>query len=655
MWNEPPSRSGRGVRGSSPNASTRGGQNPYSPYRPYGEQTGTRMPSTRGRMPGMAHRANDGGWDEAEQQDTQHHHVGIAIFHDGNPGHLWRGQIASLLGEATLGAGVVMWLYNLIGTPISIGLAVASLGLPFLLAGPLAARFENARDPAVALKWIGRLRFVLALGLIAMHYHTILPVVYLLLFLVSYCGRLHDAAHIAAMRVCLAPGEPELVANDTHIGAALAAVVGPLLATLLYVLVGERILGVSIGAAVLFIISLNSENFLDTLPQPRRAFLVATPEAVALEGEMPLLADDEDNDDPELHREEALPEWYQQGPRHVFQAIGDIRAGLGLAGSVGSSSGALWALAVLALIGGGLAVLEVFYVSNALGLPAFYLGPLLACEGAGMALGLLLVGNALARNKWRGTFMTGMIGAGLALALLGLLPMMPLALALMLVLGVMNALAVSGARHGLFAGFDGIERRALAAGEGWVVALCGLVGALAFAIFLGGSNGLHLPIKVTQWSVTDLLALAGIALALAGVLCGTVLSSNTMPRVKGKKRGKGKNGNGAKGKNGNRAKGKKAGDSSGKSRSPGRLPALDGDEGDSDYLPATGEHEAWEGDDQWGGDQDEFAASYGYGNTGYHDGVPADDGYADAGNDDPGSRRSAQRPPPRDNRNRPRW
>jgi hypothetical protein len=653
MWNEPPPRSGRGVRGSNPNASTRGGQNPYSPYRPYGEQTGTRMPSTRGRMPGMAHRANDGGWDEAEQQDTQHHRVGIAIFHDGNPGHLWRGQIASLLGEATLGAGVVMWLYNLIGTPISIALAVASLGLPFLLAGPLAARVENARDPGVALKWIGRLRFVLALGLIAMHYHTILPVVYLLLFLVSYCGRLHDAAHIAAMRVCLAPGEPELVANDTHIGAALAAVVGPLLATLLYVLVGERILGVSIGAAVLFIISLNSENFLDTLPQPRRAFLVATAEAVALEGEMPLLADDDD--DPELHREEALPEWYQQGPRHVFQAIADIRAGLGLAGSVGSSSGALWALAVLALIGGGLAVLEVFYVSNALGLPAFYLGPLLACEGAGMALGLLLVGNALARNKWRGTFMTGMIGAGLVLALLGLLPMMPLALALMLVLGVMNALAVSGARHGLVAGFDGIERRALAAGEGWVVALCGLVGALAFALFLGGSNGLRLPIKVTQWSVTDLLALAGIALALAGVLCGTVLSSNTMPSVKGKKRGKGKNNNGGKGKSGKGAKGKKAGNSSGKSRSPGRLPALDGDEGDSGYLPATGEHEAWEGDDQWGGDQDEFAASYGYGNTGYHDGVPADDGYADDGYDDPSSRHSARRPPPRENRNRPRW
>ena len=647
MWNEPPSRSGRGVRGSNPNASTRGGQNPYSPYRPYGEQTGTRMPSTRGRMPGMAHRADAGGWDEAEQQDT-HHHVGIAIFHDGNPGHLWRGQIASLLGEAPLGAGVVMWLYNLIGTPISIALAVASLGLPFLLAGPLAARIENVRDPGVALKWIGRLRFVLALGLIAMHYDTILPVVYLLLFLVSYCGRLHDAAHIAAMRVCLAPGEPELVANDTHIGAALAAVVGPLLATLLYVLVGERILGVSIGAAVLFIISLNSENFLDTLPQSRRAFLVATPEAVALEGEMPSLADDEDDDDPELHREEALPEWYQQGPRHVFQAIADIRAGLGLAGSVGSSSGALWALAVLALIGGGLAVLEVFYVSNALGLPAFYLGPLLACEGAGMALGPLLADNALARNKWRGTFMTGMIGAGLALALLGLLPMMPLALALTLVLGVMNALAVSGARHGLFAGFDGIERRALAAGEGWVVALCGLVGALAFAIFLGGPDGLHLPIKLTQWSVTDLLALAGIALALAGVLCGTVLSSNTKPRVKGKKRAKGKNGNRAKGTNGK-------GDSSGKSRSPGRLPALDGDEGDSGYLPATGEHEAWEGDDQWGDDQDEFAASYGYGNTGYHDGVPADDGYANDGYDDPGSSRSARRPPPRENRNRPRW
>src|SRR5262249_47007996 len=149
----------------------------------------------------------------------------------------------------------------------------------------------------------------------------------------------------------------------------------------------------------------------DTLPPPRRAFLVATAEAVALEGEMPLVADDEEEDDPEQRREEELPEWYQQGPRHALQAIADIRAGLGLAGASGSRSGALWALGVLALVGGGLAVLEVFYVTEALGLAAFYLGPLLACEGAGMAVGPLLVANALARNAWRGAFMGGMIGA----------------------------------------------------------------------------------------------------------------------------------------------------------------------------------------------------------------------------------------------------
>src|SRR5262249_36703060 len=201
MWNEPPSRAGRGGRGRNPGASMRGrgGQNPYNPYRPYGEQTGMRYPAARGSMPGLPGmpQVEEAGWADTTGQQVAHgHHIGIAIFHDGNPGHLWRGKIASLLGEAPLSAGGGMGRLNLIGTPISIALAVAALGLPFLLAGPLAARVENVRDPSTALKWIGRLRIVLALGLIVMHYHTILPVVYLLLFLVSYCGRLHDATHI---------------------------------------------------------------------------------------------------------------------------------------------------------------------------------------------------------------------------------------------------------------------------------------------------------------------------------------------------------------------------------------------------------------------------------------------------------------------------
>src|SRR5262249_29293089 len=196
-------------------------------------------------------------------------------------------------------------------SPLAVAGAVAALGLPFVLAGPLAAPFENAHNPDRALKWLGRLRMVLALGLVAMHYRTILPVVFALLFILSICGRLCDALRTAPIRTCLAPGEPEHVASDLHIASALVAVLGPLLAALFYVLLGERILLVSIGSVVFFALSANSDTFLDALPARRRAFLLAAPTSSE--------EDDEDEDEqqtPEEWRERALPEWYQQGPTH---------------------------------------------------------------------------------------------------------------------------------------------------------------------------------------------------------------------------------------------------------------------------------------------------------------------------------------------------
>jgi hypothetical protein len=274
----------------------------------------------------------------------QHHRLGISIFHDGNLGHLWRGEFFSRLGEAVLSVGVVMWLAGLYRSPLVIAAALLALGLPFILAGPLAAGLQNARRPDAVLKWLGRLRILLALSFVALHYRTDLRLVFAALFVVSLCGRLRDAARVSAVRVCLTPGEPEHVANDLHIGAAVAAVLGPLLATLLYVLLGERILAVSIGAVAFFALSANSETFLDALPERRRAFLLARPVVSHSDDEA---EDDWDDDEApgaaangadlasEGRREELLPAWYQQGPPHAAEALADIRAGLGLAGTGG--------------------------------------------------------------------------------------------------------------------------------------------------------------------------------------------------------------------------------------------------------------------------------------------------------------------------------
>jgi hypothetical protein len=529
MPSDEPPRRPPGSRQGSPGASSRWrspspqqgsflGNEAPSPYRPYSSYTGI----TRMRMPDVAQAQ---AMVTSARMQAVHQHHGFAIFHDGNAGHLWRAEVASSFGEAILSAGAVMWLAYLTDSVFAVALGVVALGLPWLLAGPLGTRLRNVEEPGGRLAWIGRLRILFVLGLIPMHFVTIYPAVFGLLFAISFCGRLREHLRIAATRTCLAPGELERVSNDLHVGAALAAVAGPLLATLFFALVGERILVVSAVVAVCFLLGMNSDNFLDALPKSQRAFLLAAPEATdpheAWEtGDVAGFADDEGMDS-QMRRELRVAEWYQQGPEKAWQAIAELRAGLGLAGGRKSSRWSLIALGTLALVGGGLAVLEVFLLGERLSLPSLYLGPLLAAEGAGLALGAL-AGGAEARGNGRGAWLFGMMGTGLMLMLLAVSPLVPLTLAVALLMGVMNAVAVSGARRVLQRGFTGIERRALAAAESWLTALCGVAGALFFALFYGGTTGLGplsaLPLK--GWSLGVLLPGAGASLILAGIVFG---------------------------------------------------------------------------------------------------------------------------------------
>jgi hypothetical protein len=503
----------------------------------------------------------------ARMQAVHQQHHRFAIFHDGNAGHLWRGEVASLVGEAILSAGVVMWLAYLTNSVFAVALGGAALGLPWLLAGPLGTKLRNVEEPGARLGWIGRLRILFALGLIPMHFFTIYPAVYGLLFAISLCGRLREHLRVAATRTCLAPGELERVSNDLHVGAALAAVVGPLMATLFFALVGERVLLVSAGTAICFLLGMNSDGFLDALPKNQRAFLLATPEPANPDHEWETadlgeFADDDDVDS-DIRRELRLPEWYQQGPERGLQAFAELRAGLGLAGGRQSSRWSLIALGTLALVGGGLAVLEVFLLGDRLGEPSFYLGPLLAAEGAGLALGAL-AGGRDSGGGGRTTWIVGMVGTGLAIVLLALSPLVQLTLTVALFMGLMNAIAVSGARRALQVGFTSIERRAITAAEVWIIALCGVVGALLFAVFYGGTAGLGplSSLPFAGWPLAVLLLGAGLSLALTGIIFG-ILSGGAESEI----------------------------------------------EEAEDYMPSTGRGRAPR-DEEWGDEADEDASAY---------------------------------------------
>jgi hypothetical protein len=341
----------------------------------------------------------------------------------------------------------------------------------------------------------------------------------------------------------------------------------------------------------------------------------------------------------EERREEMLPVWYQQGPRQAAEALADIRAGLGLAGTGGGSTAALWALCALALLGGGLAALEVFYVYYWLKLPEFYLGPLIAAEGAGLALGATL-GAGLAARLWRASLFGGMAVAGGALLALSWYPRLPTALVCAGILGTANAIALAGGRQALTAGFSGLEQRALAAAETWVTALCGVVGSLALVLFydqaflLPGDKTVKLPFA--GYPIAQLLALMGAGLVVGAVAFAALsifLGKQRPPRF--------------------------AADDVSPTRA--RLAALQASaQGDTGAAAAW--DESAEGDEGWGdeegegdeGDRYAASASYdydGHDDTGYQTGYGPRSGYGRTDRDDydepRGGRSSARNRPPR--------
>ncbi len=534
--------------------------NPYRSYDPagsYSRASYTRMATGRA----VAVDWDDTGLTSVRLETVQRKRHGFALFHDGNAGHLWRGEVASQFGDAILSVGVVMWVAYLTLSPWAVALAVVAMGLPWLLVGPLATPLQNLREPGAPLRWLGRLRALCALGFVALHFYTIYPAIFGLLFVIALIGRLREALRVAALRTCLEPGEPELVSNDLYIGSAISATLGPLLASALFIGLGERVILIGVAAAICYLLSSNSDGFLDALPEKRRAFLKATvtsatpdPEARdellnvaqtnaddlpegAITAHIEALArQGADPDAPETQeqareqalaqrrRELALPEWYQQGPKNAGQALRELGAGVGLVGGAPQSAAAMINLCALAFVGGGLSVLEVFYLLDRLGLEIFYLGPLIAAEGAGMALGGALVSLFPLKQRALPPLLLGVGLSGVALAALGYARTPSIALGAALGLGLANTLAVTSGRRALRIGFNGVERRAIGEAETWLTALVSLLGAALFALFYAGAGSLAIPhlsalkkLPFTGFPIAAIFFLTGVGLVIVAL------------------------------------------------------------------------------------------------------------------------------------------
>jgi hypothetical protein len=193
------------------------------------------------------------------------------------------------------------------------------------------------------------------------------------------------------------------------------------------------------------------------------------------------------------------------------------------------------------MAGGAFSALLVFYVTGELGLPSFYLGPLVAAEGVGLVLGgQTLTSSTLAGKGWQGRVWLGLAGTGLLFAALSVVPIFLVAVILALCIGYVGAMAVSGARRALYMDFDPVEQRAIAAAENCASALGVVTGVILVGLFLRGTAQAVAPsvpallATLPGLPANELLFVLGIALIVSAfLLVGRgILGSNRRRRFK---------------------------------------------------------------------------------------------------------------------------
>lgn len=437
----------------------------------------------------------------------------------GNLRRLWLSEIFSTAGDVILGTGTVIWYLQITRSFVPVMLLLLAFAAPAALIAFFAGSLMARRDPRRVLLALGVLRVALALVFIAMYFHTIPQL------MVALAGglALSSSLRAALRRAAVARGVPlrarGTLASGDQLAAGILAVAGPALTTLLYVLDGERIFTIAVGAALCYIVALMGESQAEPLPDK---ILYQRPA-----GDAPKVAnvwdDDEDEEaDSQVIAAEAQAQvWELAAPPTPAQAFADIRAGLDITGTSTHAQAAFWALTLLALAGGVLAVAEPFYLGLDLGQEPFMLGLLFTATGLGAAVASALVVEA--RRFGRIFLVVGLLAGGGGLIALPRLTNLPHALGVIALIGAANVCAIRGGQMVLLQHFLPTAQRAVASASFAVTALMAPLGMLAGFVMIHGV-GASAPL-----GLNDALIVGGAGIALSGVATATqVLLPNKM-------------------------------------------------------------------------------------------------------------------------------
>ncbi len=440
----------------------------------------------------------------------------------GNVGRLWISEAFSRIGDSVLGVGAIIWLTQLTYSFGFITLLLICFAAPPLLVAMTGRFFSGRRDPRTLVFSLELLRICLAGLFIAMYFRTIIPVTLLLAFGLALASSLRSALRRGSIYFGTAYNARSKVSSGDQLAAGAISVTGPAIAMLLYIVNGERIFTIAIGAIICYVFALLFEMRVTPLP-PRVLYTRYKAEedenASVWEGD----EDDEDEDtETRLKRAAAArPVWELMPPDTLKKAIIDINDGLRIAGSMTHSFIAVLLLAALATAGGVLAIYEPFYIGLNLHQAPVALGLLFTAAGLGAAAASAIIVEI---RRWGRFFLfLGAVSSGVALIRFAQQTDMRAAFIAAAVLGGANVLAIRGGQMTMLRSFRPPEQRAVSAAADLLLAISSILGILLGAYEVIGKETIKQFAFFPILGINDTLISTGVFITLLGAVCALFL------------------------------------------------------------------------------------------------------------------------------------
>ncbi len=325
---------------------------------------------------------------------------------------LWLKHCMTALGDAIFSTTLIIWMATQTRSTLYVALALFALGLPYALCGPFAdaatERWSRRKIMFVTDVVRGILTFLLPLALLSFFSpHRALALVCLLCFFIGTMARFSQAAQRAALNVIVPPSEHARGISRVQGSVALITIFAPILAAVLFVLLGQNPIPGMFFASFVLLLSAGGAQAMDRrLTQKVMAIRMRQRERGLGPDGKPLTPDDLANeniaeDDEEVWTPNVLKAGWANG-------VGALRLVLRQR-PFGTVAGMV---TLLAFAGGMLNALEVFFVSGYLHRPFPYAGLILSAHAAGILLGSVWFQRLDAHLRPEKVFAYAVLGMG---------------------------------------------------------------------------------------------------------------------------------------------------------------------------------------------------------------------------------------------------